>query len=330
MSEDGEAVRPGPVRWGALALALGAAVVLGVLAGATSVRWSAAWEGALLERTIVGSRLLRVALGAVSGAGLAVVGCSFQALLRNPLGDPFALGISGGAALGASVAVMAGAAGGGVQGGAFVGALGATGAVIALARAQGAADARGLLLAGVVLNTATSAGLSLLRAALPGTRAQRTLSLLLGAIGDEPAEVVAGVAGLTALGGLVLWSRAKTMDLLSLGEQEASSLGVRVAAAEAGIFLAGSLVVGGVVSVCGLVPFVGLLVPHYARAWVGGGHRALIPACALAGASLVVLADAAARVAFRALSTEAPVGALTALLGAPFLLVLLRRDASRE
>ncbi len=319
---------PGWGRWCALALALVAAVVIGTLAGATPVRWSAVWEGAPIERAIVGSRLLRVGLGAAAGAGLAVVGASFQALLRNPLGDPFALGVSGGAALGASVAVMAGSVGLLAQGGAFVGALAATGAVIALARAQGSGDARGMLLAGVVLNTATSAGLSLLRAAFPGTRAQRTLSLLLGAIGDEPPEVVAAVVGLTAVGGLALWSRAKMMDLLSLGEDEAAALGAKVTREESVIFVAGSLVVGGVVSVCGLVPFVGLLVPHYARAWAGGGHRALLPACALAGATLVVLADAAARVGFRALSTEAPVGALTALLGAPFLFVILRRSSS--
>ncbi len=312
-----------------LTVALVGAVCVGLLSGATSVRWSAALsnpEG--IDRAIVVSRWMRVLLGAVAGGALASAGCAFQALLRNPLGDPFALGVSGGAALGATTAVLLGGGIALVPVSSFAGALVAAGAVIALARAGGGGvDARGLLLSGVVLNTATSAMLSLLRSALPGARAQQTLSLLLGAIGDEPPRVVIVVSLFAGLGWLALWAMSKTMDLLVLGADEAASLGVHVRRAEIAIFLAGSLVVGGVVSVCGLVPFVGLVVPHYARAWVGGAHRALLPASALAGAALLVLADAAARIAFRVLHTEAPVGALTALLGAPFLFVALRKPS---
>jgi iron complex transport system permease protein len=211
-----------------------------------------------------------------------------------------------------------------VSAAAFAGALLAVATVIALARASGRIDARALLLAGVVLNTATSAALSLLRSALPGTRAQRTLSLLLGAIGDESPGTVAIVSTLVVAGFVALWALSKPMDLLGLGAETAETLGVSVRKVELLVFIAGSLVVGAAVSVCGLVPFVGLVVPHYARAWIGGAHRALLPASALAGATLLVLADAAARVLFRLFATEPPVGALTALMGAPFLFVALR------
>ena len=306
-------------------VALIAACAIGLSFGATSVSFSRALtEPSSVDRAIVEGRSLRVILGAVTGAALASAGCAFQALLRNPLGDPFALGVSGGAALAASVAVLLGVSAAVIPAAAFVGALVAALLVIVLARASGAIDARALLLAGVVLNTSTSAALSLLRSALPGTRAQRTLSLLLGAVGDEPASVVAVVSAVVFAGLIALWIMAKSMDLLALGADTAASLGLSVRRVEIAVFVAGSLVVGGAVSVCGLVPFVGLIVPHYSRAWIGGAHRALLPASALAGATLLVLADTAARGLFRVLSTEAPVGALTALLGAPFLFVALR------
>lgn len=309
----------------ALSLALLVAAIVGVSFGATTVSFARALsDAASPERAIVESRLVRVALGAVTGAALASAGCAFQALLRNPLGDPFALGVSGGAALAASVAVLLGAGATAVPAAAFAGALLAAATVVVLARASGRIDARALLLAGVVLNTATSAALSLLRSALPGTRAQRTLSLLLGAIGDESSQTVSVVTAVVSAGFLALWALAKPMDLLGLGADTAESLGVSVRKVELAVFVAGSLVVGGAVSVCGLVPFVGLVVPHYSRAWIGGVHRALLPASALAGATLLVLADTAARTLFRLLATEAPVGALTALLGAPFLFVTLR------
>jgi len=314
-----------------LSAALIVCAVIGIAVGATPVDWSRAiFDADSPARAILEARALRVLLGAVTGAALASAGCAFQALLRNPLGDPFALGVSGGAALGAALAVMVTSGALWVSGAAFAGALTAALLVVVLARAGGAIDARALLLAGVVLNTATSAALSLLRAALPGTRAQRTLSLLLGAVSDESPTTVLVISSLTVAGWVALFGLSKSMDLLGLGSDAAASLGVSVRKIELLVFAAGSLVVGAVVSVCGLVPFVGLVVPHYARAWVGGAHKSLLPACALAGASLLVLADAAARGLFRVLATEAPVGALTALLGAPFLFVVLRANRRVE
>jgi iron complex transport system permease protein len=269
-----------------------------------------------------------VFLGAIAGGSLAVAGAAFQALLRNPLGDPYALGISGGAALGATVAVMLHWGLFLIPASAFAGALLSAVLVIVLARASSATvDAKSMLLAGIVLNTASSALLALLRTVLPGSQAQQTLSLLLGVISEESPSRVLLVGGFSLMGVLALWAQSKTMDLLALGADAAQSLGVSVRRAEIQLFVAASLVVGGVVSVCGLVPFVGLVVPHYVRVWTGSQHRLLIPCCVLAGASLLVLADAVARWTYHWAASEAPVGAITALIGAPFLFVTLRRSS---
>ncbi len=314
----------------ALLLLLSLGISLNI--GAATVHWSIAWsDPSSIDRVIVQTRGWRVILGAVAGGSLAAAGAGFQALLRNPLGDPFALGVSGGAALGATIAVMLHAGMFWIPGSAFVGALLSAVLVIALARAStSTVDAKSMLLAGVVMNTASSAMLALLRTVLPGAQAQQTLSLLLGVISEESPSRVLIVAGFSLVGVVLLWSLSKAMDLLALGSDAAQSLGLSVRRAEIQLFIAASLVVGGVVSVCGLIPFVGLMVPHYVRAWTGSQHRVLIPCCVFAGASLLVLADALARWTYHWTSTEAPVGAITALIGAPFLFVTLRRTTNTQ
>jgi iron complex transport system permease protein len=303
-----------------------ASMLLALRVGAAHAALLTAWrDPSSLDRAILEARGARVILGALAGGALAAVGAAFQALLRNPLGDPYALGVSGGAALGASLLVIFGGAGLLVPLGAFGGAMAATIAVLATARATKRVDAQGLLLAGLVFNACANAGLALLRSVVSASKAQETLALLLGAVAEERGSTVATVATLVGVGGIVLWLLAKPMNLLSLGEESAASLGLDVRGAELMIFVAASLVVGGVVSVCGLIPFVGLLVPHYARAFVGPDHRLLLPACFLGGATLLVLADAVTRVIFLWLGSEPPVGALTALVGGPFFFVVLRR-----
>jgi iron complex transport system permease protein len=277
-----------------------------------------------LDAAIFGARLSRVTLGALAGGALALVGASFQALLRNPLGDPYALGVSGGAALGATVAALVGATTIGVPLGAFVGALGATGAVLFAARASGRIGTESLLLAGLVFNACAGAGLAFVRSISASGRAQETLSLLLGVVTEEPPWRVFMVAVLVCLGSVVLYTFSKTMNLLTLGDDTAASLGVHLVRSRVMIFLASSLVVAAVVSVCGLIPFVGLLVPHYIRHWLGPDHRWVLPGSFLGGAILLVLADFAARMVFLLANTEPPVGALTALVGGPFFLVMLR------
>ncbi|MEI8255670.1 MAG: iron ABC transporter permease [Deltaproteobacteria bacterium] len=309
-----------------LAIVTGASMLVALRVGAAHGAISTALrDPASLDRAILEARGGRVILGALAGGALAAVGAAFQALLRNPLGDPYALGVSGGAALGASLVVVLGATGVLVPLGAFVGAVGATFAVLATARATRRLDAQGLLLAGLVFNAVANAALAFMRSVVSASKAQETLALLLGTVAEERAGTVAMVAALVGTGCLALWLLTKPMNLLSLGEESAASLGLDVRAAELLIFVAASVVVGGVVSVCGLIPFVGLLVPHYARALVGPDHRVLLPACFLGGATLLVLADAVTRAVFLWLGTEPPVGALTALVGGPFFFVLLRR-----
>jgi len=291
---------------------------------------SAAWSSALrdpesFDGAVLSARGARVALGFVGGGGLAVVGASYQCLFRNPLGDPYALGVSGGAALGATVAVLWGAGMAAVPAAAFVGALAAMGAVLLSARATGRVGAEGMLLAGLVSNAISSAALAFLRSTVHTGRSQETLSILLGAIAEEPWSRVALVAAAVLVGTLALWALSKPMNLLAHGEDTAASLGVNVGRIELGVFLVGSAVVAAVVSVCGLVPFVGLMVPHYVRGWVGRDHRALLPGCFLAGGALLVVADAATRAMFGLFGSEPPVGALTALVGGPFFLVMLRQ-----
>jgi iron complex transport system permease protein len=155
-------------------------------------------------------------------------------------------------------------------------------------------------------------------------RAQETLSLLLGVVTEEPPARVALITTIVLVGGAALLALAKPMNLLAHGDDTAASLGVQVGRARVAIFLAASLVVAAVVSVCGLIPFVGLIVPHYVRAWLGADHRWTLPGCFFAGAALLVTADLAARMVFLWLGTEPPVGALTALVGGPFFLVMLR------
>ena len=311
-----------------LALLAAAAIAAGAVAarvGVAPVSFAAAWrDPAGPDAAIAAARLARVALGLLAGGSLAAVGAAFQALLRNPLGDPYALGVSGGAALGATAAVLLGAAGIFVPLAAFAGALGATAAVLLAARASGRVGAGALLIAGLVFNACTGAALAFLRTVAASGRAQETLSLLLGVVTEEPPARVAAVGAIALAGVASLLALAKPMNLLALGDDTAASLGVRVGRARVAIFLAASLAVAAVVSVCGLIPFIGLIVPHYVRAWLGNDHRWTVPGCFFAGAALLVTADLAARMVFLKLGTEPPVGALTALVGGPFFLVMLR------
>lgn len=282
------------------------------------------------DAVIASARGARVVLGALAGGTLALVGASYQALFRNPLGDPYALGVSGGAALGATTAVLLGAGALLTPAAAFAGAVGAMALVLLVARGTGRVGAASMLLAGMVLNASTNAALAFLRSVVRSSRSQETLSVLLGVVSEEPWSRVAAVAALALAGVAVLLARAWSMNLLALGDESAASLGVEVPRTEATLFLASSLAVAAVVSVCGLIPFVGLIVPHYARALVGADHRALLPACFFGGAALLVAADAAARAMFPLFGASPPVGALTALVGAPLFLVMLKRLRDTE
>jgi iron complex transport system permease protein len=315
---------------GSCALALVAAIVLGVSFGSGSAWFADIFvSGTTSHDIIMTFRLPRVLLGAAAGAGLAAVGAAFQAVLRNPLAEPYVLGVSGGAALGATVALVAGAGVGllgaaGVPAAAFLGGVLATGIVWSLARG-GRASGASILLAGVVVNSIAGAGITLLEAVAAPGQAQSLLWWLMGFL-DVPSWPQLGFVALYVVGGLVvLMVDAARMNLLALGDEPAASLGVDVGALERRTFFACAAVVGAIVSVTGLIGFVGLVVPQAVRRVTGPDLRVVLPASALAGGATLVACDLLVRVLAPHLHTEVPVGAVTALAGGPVFLVLLRR-----
>ncbi len=318
---------------GASVAALLLAIALGVSFGSGSATaLDLLRSGSRAHDIVVGYRLPRVLLGAVAGIGLATVGAAFQAVLRNPLAEPYILGVSGGAALGATLAIAAGTSVGlwgaaGVPAAAFLGGVGATGVVWALVRA-GRAGGASVLLAGVVVNSIAGACITLIESLAEPTRLQSLLWWLMGFLDVPSWEQLAFVALYVAAGVTVLAADAARMNLLALGDEQAASLGVDVASLERRTFFACAAVVGAVVSATGLIGFVGLVVPQAVRRLLGPDLRGVLPASGFAGGATLVVCDLIVRVLAPRLHTEVPVGAVTALVGGPVFLVLLRKTAT--
>lgn len=280
-------------------------------------------EASIIVRQI---RLPRVILAALVGAALAVSGTVLQALLRNPLADPYVLGISSGAALGAIVALWVGgrlAAASPLL--AFVGALVTIAWVYLLGSRGGRLASYTLLLAGVITASFLSA-IILFILTLLSTRDVRGIAFWLmgdlSVVTDVQLRILGPAVGL-AVGAIYFF--AKDLNVLLLGEQEASHLGVNVARVEALTFLLASFLTGMAVSVSGAIGYLGLLVPHLGRMIVGSDHRTLLPTAALGGAIVLVISDTLARTIVS--PAELPVGAVTAVAGAPVFIYLLRRAA---
>jgi iron complex transport system permease protein len=274
---------------------------------------------------ILNLRLPRVLLAAAIGATLAVAGVTFQTLLRNPLADPFILGVSGGAAAGAAIATALrwGRVPGLVPLVAFAGACGATAAVFLLARRRDHTDPTRLLLSGLVLNAFFSAviliAFALSRQADLTAALRWMMGSLFGATWTQVALVTVPLAAAMA----VLAFLANDLRLLAFGEEDAKARGVDVERVKLLGFGIASIITGAAVAVSGIIGFVGLLVPHLIRLVWRRDFRFLLPLCALGGAVLVVGADLLSRILVR--TSELPIGAFTAVLGVPFFLSLLRR-----
>ncbi|WP_036500481.1 FecCD family ABC transporter permease [Nocardia aobensis] len=273
-------------------------------------------------------RVPRTILAAVVGAGLALAGAAMQTLVRNPLADPYLLGVSSGAGVGAAAVITSGwFAGAGIwalSGGALAGALTAAATVFAIAMAQGGLTPLRLVLTGTVLGSAFSALSSYLifRSADPKA-AQSVLFWLLGSLAGADWTRIAVPAIVVALAAATLLAVHGWLDALSVGAETAASVGVPLRALRYGLFVGLAILVGVLVAVSGGIGFVGLVVPHAARMLVGSTHRRLLPVAALCGAVFLVVADATARVLVR--PTEIPVGVLTGLIGAPVFLLLMGR-----
>jgi iron complex transport system permease protein len=319
---------------GSAALAV-VAFALGALFGDQPLSFSQVLNPGTTDAAIFESlRLPRVALASMVGASLAASGCALQGLMRNPLADPFVLGVSGGSALGATVALAFGLTVSALPGlsavsaMALLGGLGATVLVMGLGRVAGGGP-HATLLAGVIFNAFALAVIIFIKALVAPDQLGQVLFWLAGALGyEKPFTLVAiGAVELLVIG--ALWMMSGRLNLLLLGDDDAASLGVDVRRTRLALLLCASVSVSAAVSLSGLVGFVGLLVPHLARLTLGPDQRLLLPASALGGAAFLTLSDLLARMAFRFFHVEPPVGVVTALLGGPVFLLLMGRGRER-
>jgi iron complex transport system permease protein len=298
-----------------------------------SILMGAAQEGVVetasgISRSVivVDVRLPRLLVAFLVGASLAAVGVALQALLRNPLADPFILGISSGAALGAALALQIGvgwvAAGfSAVQLFAFVGAGITIGVIYRITVADGRIPVHTLLLAGVITNAILSALILFITSLADSTSAFRMFFWLMGSLATLGYAGIGTLAVYVAVGIGLLCGQARSLDLLSLGEEAARGLGLDVERVKRTLFFTSALVTGAVVAVSGLIGFVGMVVPHAVRLMLGPDHRLLLPAAALVGGVFLTVADTIARSLLA--PTELPVGVITALCGGPFFIYLL-------
>jgi len=320
---------------GRLARALGFCFVVMCLAtlfalstGYQRIEWSQLQTDEITRTIFFRLRVPRVALGLLVGGSLAGVGAALQALFRNPLASPFTLGVSGGGALGASIAIALGF-GANIAGiplvfiFAFAGSMAFVAIVYRIASAGTVVMPGTLLLAGVVLNLIAGAGVLMIQFVTDYTRALQILRWMVGSLDVIGMDLVWRMLIFLVPGMLLLLATIRDLHLVAMDEESAAALGVNIRRVERTVYAASSLVVGVTVAVAGPIGFVGLIVPHAVRLLFGEDLRIVIPSSILLGAAFLVLADSLARSLLGA--SELPVGAVTALIGGPLFLILLTR-----
>lgn len=302
------------------------AIFLALSTGYQSLDWSQLQTDETTRTIFFRLRVPRVVLGLLVGGSLAGVGAALQALFRNPLAEPFTLGVSGGGALGASVAIALGF--GASVGGvplvfvfAFAGSIAFVGIVYRLASAGTVVMPGTLLLAGVVLNLIAGAGVLMIQFVTDYTRALQILRWMVGSLDVVGMDLVWRMLLFLVPGMVLLVATTRDLHLIAMDDEAAAALGVNVRRVERTVYAASSLVVGVTVAVAGPIGFVGLIVPHAVRLLFGEDLRIVVPCSILLGAAFLVLADTLARSMLGA--SELPVGAITALIGGPLFLVLL-------
>ena len=317
-------------RWLVLVLLLVAAAALGLTIGTIRVPLSAIWDalrgvgepGTMM--VVRNLRLPRVTVAVLVGAGLGLSGAALQGTMRNPLAEPYLLGVSGGAAVGAVVASAMGVAAALLPLAAFAGAIVAVLAAFFVARATGSrGDPRVLLMAGVVVGAFANAAIMVLLANAEPNTVRNALWWMMGSVADATWPQIEVLFGYVLVGGTMLALLGRRIDILALGEDAAAGLGLDVDRSIRDVFILSSLVAAATVAAAGLIGFVGLVVPHIVRATGLRRHRALLVGSALVGATLVVCADLLGRTLRP--PAELPLGAVTALIGVPFFLAKLRR-----
>lgn len=348
----GEAAAPSPLRPGALllplaasALVLALAATLSVMIGKAPLPASLPWDllaaklglaaggawPASAETILLDIRLPRIALAGLVGGALAIAGATYQGVFRNDLADPYVLGIASGAGLGAVVAFVLPLPPGAYRVGAvqllaFIGALAAVAAVYATATAGRDSGIATLLLAGVAVGSAMNAAAAYLMY-VNGDQLLVIYSWFLGGFNIAGWREVALIAPTVLASAVAMALGGRTLNVLQFGDEQAATLGLRVARARLLLVVAATLAAAVAVSVAGLIGFVGLVVPHAARLMGSTDHRRLLPVSALLGAAFLIAADALARGLPG--PAEVPVGVVTAAIGGPFFLLLLRREKRR-
>ncbi len=291
----------------------------------SALSWDASSEADVARVILWDVRFPRVMMGLLVGASLAITGAALQALVRNPLADPYVLGISSGAALGATIGLALGL--GTVMGGiglplcAFIGGGITIVLVYAIAVSRGQLSVHTLLLAGVIINAVCSALMMFATSIVNPSALYRVVLWLMGTLSAPSRTALIGVAACVVVGLLWLLRYSHALNLLVTGEEASRSLGVESNHVQRMVFVVSALLTGVVVSLCGMIGFVGMVVPHLVRIVCGADHRLLLPVSALAGGMLLILADTVARTVVA--PAEIPVGVVTALIGGPFFLYLL-------
>jgi iron complex transport system permease protein len=320
-------------RVAALLAVVAASLVLGLTAGTVPLPpgevWRGLWtpdaEASIIVREL---RVPRVLLAFLVGGSLAVCGAALQAMIRNPLAEPYLLGLSGGAGLGAVLALASRAAGAwAVPLAAFVGALAAVGLVYRLSLVAGRRlDPRVLLLSGVVVGAFAGALMSAIIVLSDAPTVRNAFLWLLGGFGAASWQALAVFAAYAALPLAAIGLSARSLDLVALGEEPAHHLGADVERTRRLVYLCTALLTAASVAVCGIIGFVGLVVPHAIRTVARPLHATLLPLVFVGGGSFLVLSDVVSRVVVRPL--ELPVGVVTALVGVPVFALLLRRSVA--
>ena len=304
-------------------------IALALMVGSIRVSPGEVWTslvnagGGIAGDVVRSLRLPRALAGFACGGLLALAGALLQVLLRNPLADPYILGISGGSGVGAMLAILFGLSAAGINGFAFLGALGAMVVVFGLAHGDGSWTQTRLLLTGVIVAAGCGAVVALMLSIAPEHKLRGMLFWVMGDLSQTNDPVLALVILAAAL--LVSLPFARELNLLARGADTAQTLGVAVVRLRRGVFIVASLATAAAVTHAGSIGFIGLIVPHLVRLATGNDQRLLLPASALAGGSLLVIADTLARTVVA--PQQLPVGVLTALIGVPVFLFLLTRDA---
>lgn len=272
-------------------------------------------------------RLPRILFAGLVGASLSLAGVVFQGLLRNPLADPYILGVSGGAAVGAVSGILlgVGAFSLGITGAAFLGAMLAVFIVYTIAGTEKTISPHTLLLTGVMINAFFSALIMFIITTSTDSHLHHAIFWLMGDLSLASHREIITVGIFLVVGGTFIYHEARALNLITTGEETALHLGIEVGAIQKRLFVASSLVVAVAVSVSGIIGFVGLMIPHITRMLFGADHRLLLPASALLGASFLAAADTIARTVMA--PVELPPGVITALAGAPYFIYLMKRRA---